>query len=86
MGRFVREAQAASAIGHQNIIDIQDVGEDDGKTYIVMELLEGTSLSSLIRSRGKLEPAHVVAIARQIADGLEAALPRLRRRGIRAPL
>lgn len=71
--RFVREAKAASAIGHPNIIDIQDVGEHEGATYIVMELLEGTSLSSLIKSKGRLEPAHVVSIARQVADGLEAA-------------
>ena len=71
--RFVREAKAASAIGHPNIIDIQDVGEDDGKTYIVMELLEGTSLSALVKSLGRLEPSHAVAIARQVADGLQAA-------------
>ncbi len=73
VARFVREAQAASSIGHPNIIDIQDVGEDDGKTFIVMELLEGTSLSALIKSRGRLEPSHAVAIARQVADGLQAA-------------
>ncbi|MBW2277089.1 MAG: protein kinase, partial [Deltaproteobacteria bacterium] len=73
VARFVREAQAASAIGHPNIIEVHDVGEDDGATFIVMELLEGTSLSALIKRQGRLDPEHVVAIARQIADALIAA-------------
>jgi serine/threonine-protein kinase len=71
--RFVREAQSASAIGHPNIIEIHDVGEDRGQTYIVMELLEGTSLGALLRDRGRLAPEHAVAVARQVADGLQAA-------------
>jgi serine/threonine-protein kinase len=71
--RFVREAQSASAIGHPNIIEIHDVGEEEGETFIVMELLEGTSLAALIKRQGRLAPEHTVAIARQIADGLTAA-------------
>jgi len=71
--RFVREAQSASSIGHPNIIEIHDVGEDQGQTYIVMELLEGTSLGALLRERGRLSSEHAVAIARQVADGLQAA-------------
>jgi tRNA A-37 threonylcarbamoyl transferase component Bud32 len=71
--RFLREAQAASAIGHANIIEIHDVGEDEGTPFIVMELLQGTSLSALLTRRGKLTPQHVVAVARQIADALTAA-------------
>ncbi|MFH2008617.1 MAG: protein kinase [bacterium] len=72
--RFVREAQSASAIGHPNIIDIQDVGKtDEGATFIVMELLEGQSLTALIKRSGKLAPARAVNLTLQLLSGLEAA-------------
>jgi len=59
--RFLREAQAASRIRHPNIVDVYDVGSESGRTYLVMELLEGESLARLIARDGPLS-------ARQAAD------------------
>jgi serine/threonine protein kinase len=73
--RFLTEAQAASAIGSEHIVDITDYGElPDGATYIVMEYLDGLSLNQRIRRAGGLLPLHtVLAIAREIAEGLQRA-------------
>jgi len=71
--RFVQEAQASSAIGHPNIIDITDFGRlPDGSAYFVMELLEGESLTDRI-VRGALPPEEASDIAFQIASALGAA-------------
>lgn len=77
--RFQREAQAASNIGHPNIITIHDLGQTpEQMLYIVMELLEGQDLGQLIRALkkqgGRLVDAHrSVEIMRQVAEGLAAA-------------
>ncbi len=72
--RFFREAKAASAIGHPNIIDIHDVGrEDDDTIFIVMELLSGRSLDNIIDDDGGCTIEHSVHIALQILSALEAA-------------
>jgi len=72
--RFFLEAQAASAIGHPNIIEIFDVGvEDDGTAFMVMELLNGVSLENLMLDRGALPPQRVVAIILQVLSALHAA-------------
>lgn len=73
--RFLVEAQAASAIGSEHIVDITDYGElPDGATYIVMEYLDGYSLNQRIRRAGGLLPVPtVLAIAREIAEGLQRA-------------
>jgi serine/threonine protein kinase len=77
--RFVREAQAASAIGHPGIIDIHDVGVDhDGGPYLVMEFLEGTSLASELARERRLSPAPAVEIVVQAL----AALAHAHRQGI----
>jgi len=74
LGRFFREAQSASAIGHPNIVEIFDVGvEDDGTAYMVMELLNGVSLENLMLDRGTLPPARVIEITLQILSALNAA-------------
>ena len=52
--RFQREAISASSLSHPNIVEMYDVGEDDGKYFIVMEYVEGKSLKSLIKKRGGL--------------------------------
>jgi len=72
--RFLREAKAATAIAHPNVIDVLDVFEDDsGAPVMVMELLEGESLSSLLRRLGKLPLAAVAALLAPVADALKAA-------------
>ncbi|MBX3275584.1 MAG: serine/threonine protein kinase [Sandaracinaceae bacterium] len=72
--RFMQEAQAATSIGHQNIIDISDFGRlTDGSVYFVMEYLEGASLSEMISTGGSVPVRTAVHIIRQIASALEAA-------------
>jgi len=72
--RFLQEAKSASTIRHPNVIEIQDVGQaQDGAIFIVMELLEGRSLSSMLGDNARLAPGLAVAITRQILAGLGAA-------------
>lgn len=71
--RFTREARAAAAIVHHNVITVHAIDEADGIPYIVMEFVPGESLQKRIRRLGPL-PLHLVAsIGAQIADGLSAA-------------
>jgi serine/threonine-protein kinase len=73
VARFVQEAQASSAIGHPNIVDVIDFGRlADGAAYFVMELLEGESLTDRIK-RGAIPLEQTIAIAEQIASALAAA-------------
>ncbi len=72
LNRFRREARAASSLNHPNICTIHDIGEQDGRAYLVMEYLEGATLRELI-ARDHLEMEKVLAIGIQIADALEAA-------------
>lgn len=71
--RFFQEAQAASALNHPNICVIHGIDEEDGETYIVMELVEGTTLRSWMKENAKRTIHDRVGIAIQIAEGLEAA-------------
>jgi serine/threonine-protein kinase len=72
--RFLREALAASEIGHANIVDVLDVGvEDDGAVFIVMELLEGKTLDDLLEEKGSLHPALATKIILSALTGLHAA-------------
>ena len=70
--RFQREAQAASALNHHNICTVYDIGEQDGQTFIAMELLEGQTLKQKIGSR-PLPVETLLDYAMQIAAGLEIA-------------
>ena len=71
--RFRREAQSASLLNHPNIVQIYDVGEDDGNFYIVMEFINGQTLKQLIKKRGKLSVPETVDIMSQLTDGLAHA-------------
>jgi Tol biopolymer transport system component len=70
--RFEQESRAASALSHPNIVAVYDVGDQDGVSYIVSELVEGESLRDLI-DRGPVPLRKAIEIAAQIADGLAAA-------------
>ena len=70
--RFRREAEAASALNHPNICTIHDVGNEGGRYYIAMELLEGQTLREAI-SRRPLELQRALDITIQITDGLDAS-------------
>jgi serine/threonine protein kinase len=72
--RFLMEATAASAIGNEHIIDIFDYGLlADGASFLVMELLQGSTLAELIKSRQLLSPARIISIGTQVCEGLRAA-------------
>ncbi|HKE16677.1 MAG TPA: serine/threonine-protein kinase [Kofleriaceae bacterium] len=74
VARLEQEARLASQTRHPNIIDITDFGQTaDGRTFVVMEFLEGESLASLISRGGRLEIGRAVHIARQVAGALGAA-------------
>ena len=72
--RFFNEARAATAIRHPGIVEIYDFGyASDGSAFIVMEYLEGESLSGRLRRFGRVAPAFAMAVVRQIAGALAAA-------------
>ncbi len=72
--RFVNEARAATAIGNAHIVDTVDFGElPDGSTYFVMEYLEGQTLARRIKNDGFVLVPRSLAIAKQIAEGMNAA-------------
>lgn len=71
--RFAREARAAGRIHHPNVVDIYDVVEHEGATYLVMELLHGEPLSAVLARERRLSVAETVAIGIELARGVEAA-------------
>ena len=71
--RFQREALQASSLSHPNIVEVYDVGEDNGEYYIVMEYVEGKHLTGLLKKRGKLTIPEVVDIMIQVTSGVTVA-------------
>lgn len=71
--RFKREAISASSLAHPNIVEIYDVGEENGNYFIVMEYVDGVTLKTLIKKRNKMILAEVLDITKQVASGLECA-------------
>ena len=71
--RFQREALSASKLNHPNIVEMYDVGEDDGRYYIVMEYVQGKTLKSLVKKRGALTLPEVIDIMTQLTSAIMCA-------------
>jgi eukaryotic-like serine/threonine-protein kinase len=71
--RVLREARAAARLNHPNVVTLYDVVQEEGRTFIVMELVEAPTLSAVVKGRGPLPPAEVAAIGVQVLDALRAA-------------
>ena len=71
--RFQREALSVSNLSHPNIVEVYDVGEEDGQYYIVMEYIEGKTLKQLLNKRGALTLPEVIDIMTQLTDGIAHA-------------
>ena len=71
--RFQREALSASSLAHPNIVEMYDVGEDNGLYYIVMEYIEGKTLKQLLKKRGTLTLSEAIDIMLQLTDGMAHA-------------
>ena len=73
VSKFRQEAQAAAGLEHPNIVNIYDVGAENGLYYIVMEYVEGITLKTYISKKGQLTYNEVISIAIQVGRGIEAA-------------
>ena len=71
--KFKEEAQAAAGLAHPNIVNVYDVGDENGIYYIVMELVEGITLKNYIERKGQLTIKEATSIAIQVSAGLEVA-------------
>ena len=73
VSKFRVEAQSAAGLAHPNIVNVYDVGEDEGIYYIVMEFVEGITLKEYIMNHGRLSAEQALDFALQIASGIEVA-------------
>lgn len=73
VSKFRTEAQAAAGLMHPNIVNVYDVGEENGVYYIVMELVDGITLKNYIEKKARISVKEAISIAIQISMGIEAA-------------
>ena len=73
VSKFRAEAQSSAGLTHPNIVSVDDGCEDDGRYFIVMELVEGITLKKYIEKKARLSVKEAVSIAIQVAMGIEAA-------------
>ena len=71
--RFNREARIAAALQHPNIVTVYDAGEEEGLLYLAMQYIEGSDLSTVLRTQGRLRPYRALDVCRQVAAALDAA-------------
>jgi serine/threonine-protein kinase len=70
---FLREAQSAAQLNHPNIVTVYDAGEQEGRTYIAMEYVDGTTLKEVVRKRGAIAPGGVMHVLVQMCEALAYA-------------
>jgi tRNA A-37 threonylcarbamoyl transferase component Bud32 len=70
--RFLREAKLAASVDHPHVVTVYDVGEEDGRLYLVMQWIDGSDLRQVLDSSGRLTPKRVIAIGGQLAGALDA--------------
>jgi tetratricopeptide (TPR) repeat protein len=73
INNFMREAQAAAKLNHPNIVTVYDTGEQQGRYYIAMEYVEGTTLKEILRRRGAISPSGILHVLMQICEALAYA-------------
>ena len=73
IANFMREAQAAAKLNHPNIVTVYDTGEQQGRYYIAMEYVEGTTLKEILRRRGAISPSGILHVLMQICEALAYA-------------
>ena len=73
IARFEREVQNTTILSHENIVSVLDVGEEDDCFFLVMEYIEGPTLSDYIKSHGQLSPQKAIQFAEQIFNGIQHA-------------
>jgi serine/threonine-protein kinase len=73
VANFLREAKAAAKLNHPNIVTVYDAGEQDGRYYIAMEFVDGTTLKEILRRRGPIAPAGVLQVVAQVCEALAYA-------------
>ncbi|MDX6654401.1 MAG: hypothetical protein QOH18_1111 [Solirubrobacterales bacterium] len=70
--RFLREAKLAASVDHPHVVTVYDVGDEDGRLYLVMQWIDGSDLRQLLDSSGRLTPKRATSIGTQLAGALDA--------------